>query len=200
LSNLPFPTYYLGPTSTTDQAIGDKDVTITPRIVHTSQNNPLSLSDVFQELREASATSAKSGEQLEFSDDVLEELSALDRRPGSTSTRVRDIRTDTIMVRKSIFVHETPLRQLLRELSITLSTRHGNIVEFHGAYMTSFSTEVIILIEYCEGGSLKAIGEQIISFGARIGEKVACRLAEGVRQSPDVVIICSDLSARFCKV
>jgi mitogen-activated protein kinase kinase len=127
----------------------------------------------------------------EFSDDVLEELSQLDKRPGSNSQKVQDIRTGVIMVRESIFVHETPLRQLLRELSITLSTRHDNIVEFYGAYVSSSSTEVHILIEYCEGGSLKVIGERIISLEARIGEKVACRLAEGVRQSPQVTTMYS---------
>ena len=72
------------------------------------------------------------------------------------------------------------MKQLLREVGIISSTQHVNIVLFHGAYMSPSSSEVKILMEYCEGGSLETIGKRIKDRGAIVGEKIAGRLAEGV--------------------
>jgi serine/threonine protein kinase len=175
------------------------------QFAHTSQNPPLTLSSLLQEFCDARATSTKSNPsdqelQLGSLGYELEELSLLADRPGCISHKVRNTHTDVIMVRKSISVRTTPMRQLLRELSITRSAMHDNIVMFYGVYVSPTQDEVNILFEYCEGGSLKAIGERIISFGARIGEKVACRLAEGVRCSADIVAVRSHQSScRYCK-
>jgi mitogen-activated protein kinase kinase len=73
------------------------------------------------------------------------------------------------------------MKQLLREIVIVSSSKHRHIVNFYGAYMSPSSSEVKILMEYCEGGSLDAIGKRIARRGAVVGEKVVGRIAEGVR-------------------
>jgi len=48
--------------------------------------------------------------------------------------------------------------------------------------MSPSSSEVKVVMEVCEGKSLEAVGKRIKERGARVGEKVAGRLAEGVLQ------------------
>jgi mitogen-activated protein kinase kinase len=103
---------------------------------------------------------------------------------GGAVHQVRDKRTNLVMARKTITTREAPMKQLLRELSMISSTMHDNIVVFYGAYMSPSSSEVKILMDYCEGGSLEAVGKRIKDCGGRVGEKVAGRLAEGVRRFP----------------
>ncbi|KIK09894.1 hypothetical protein K443DRAFT_671206 [Laccaria amethystina LaAM-08-1] len=119
---------------------------------------------------------------LSWSDDVLEEQSRLGEGAGGAVHKVKDKRTGKVMARKTITTREAPMKQLLRELSIISSTEHINIVLFHGAFMSPSSSEVKILMEYCEGGSLEAVGKRIKERGAIVGEKIAGRLAEGVLQ------------------
>lgn len=86
-----------------------------------------------------------------------------------------------VMARKTITTLEAPMKQLLREIKITSSTEHVNIIHFYGAYISPSSSEVKVLIDYCEGGSLESVGKRMREIGGRVGEKVAGRLAEGVR-------------------
>ena len=46
--------------------------------------------------------------------------------------------------------------------------------------MTPSHTELNILMEFAEGGSLEAVGKRIRERGAIVGEKIAGRIAEGV--------------------
>jgi mitogen-activated protein kinase kinase len=124
---------------------------------------------------------ASASPNLPWGDDVLEELSRLGEGAGGAVHKVKDKRTGKIMARKTITTREAPMRQLLRELSIISSTEHINIILFHGAYMSPSSSEVKILMEFCEGGSLEAVGKRIKERNAIVGEKIAGRLAEGVR-------------------
>ena len=41
--------------------------------------------------------------------------------------------------------------------------------------------EIKVLMEYCEGGSLESVGKRMREIGGRVSERVAGRLAEGVR-------------------
>lgn len=134
----------------------------------------------------------------QWSDELLEELSRLgegaggavykvrgpynDIQPGfdSNNNKVRDRRTGMVMARKTITTLEAPMKQLLREIKITSSTEHVNIIHFYGAYISPSSSEVKVLIDYCEGGSLESVGKRMREIGGRVGEKVAGRLAEGV--------------------
>ncbi|KAF7354311.1 MAP kinase kinase MKK2/SSP33 [Mycena venus] len=94
-----------------------------------------------------------------WSDDVLEEISCLGDGGAAAVHKVKSKHTRKIMVRKTITTQEGQMEQLLRELSIISSVEHINITLFHGAYMSS-SHEVKIVLEFCEGGSLEAIGTQ----------------------------------------
>lgn len=117
---------------------------------------------------------------LTYTDDDLEELSRLGEGAGGAVHKVKDLRNGKIMARKTITTREAPMKQLLREISIISSTEHVNIILFHGAYMSPSSSEVKILMEFCEGGSLEAVGRRIKDRGAVVGEKIAGRIAEGV--------------------
>jgi len=48
--------------------------------------------------------------------------------------------------------------------------------------MSPSSSEVKILMDFCEGGSLESVGKKIKERNAIVGEKIAGRLAEGVLQ------------------
>lgn len=134
----------------------------------------------------------------QWSDDLLEELSRLGEGAGGAVHKVRDRRTGMVMAQKTITTLEAPMKQLLREIKIMSSTEHVNIIHFYGAYISPSSSEVKVLMDYCEGGSLESVGKRMREIGGRVGEKVAGRLAEGVRLSrlPLRSAACSRLSAR----
>lgn len=115
-----------------------------------------------------------------WSDGVLEELARLGEGQGGAVHKVKDIRSGRILARKTITTREAPLKQLERELSISSTCKHINIIQFYGAYMSPSSSEVKVMMELCAGGSLEAVAKRIKERGARIGEPVAGRIAEGV--------------------
>ncbi|KII92885.1 hypothetical protein PLICRDRAFT_51213 [Plicaturopsis crispa FD-325 SS-3] len=117
-----------------------------------------------------------------WTDDVLEEIDRLGEGAGGAVHKVRDRRTGLLMARKTITTHEAPMKQLLRELLIISSNTHENIILFHGSYISPSSSEVKILMEYSQGGSLEAVGKRIKERGGRVGESVAGRIAEGILQ------------------
>ena len=116
----------------------------------------------------------------EWSDEFLQELDRLGEGAGGAVHKVRDKRTDVVMARKTIATREAPIKQLNRELSFMSSTSHPNIIKFYAAYISPSSSEIKLLMEFGEGGSLEAVGKRIREKGWRVGEKVAGRLAEGV--------------------
>ncbi|PPQ77207.1 hypothetical protein CVT25_011053 [Psilocybe cyanescens] len=118
----------------------------------------------------------------EFSDAVFEEIGRLGEGAGGAVHKVRHKPTGVIMARKTITTLEAPRKQLERELSIAATAKHVNIIQWYGAYMSPSSSEVKILLEYGEGGSLEAVGKRIKERGAIVGEKIAGRLAEGIMQ------------------
>lgn len=119
-------------------------------------------------------------QQEEWTDDRLEEIDRLGEGAGGAVHKVRDKVTNMIMARKTITTRETPPRQLVRELSFMKDTKHRNICHFFGAFISPSSSEVKVLMEICEGGSLEAVGKRINDGQGRIAEKVAGRIAEGV--------------------
>jgi hypothetical protein len=99
---------------------------------------------------------------------------------GGEVYMVEDVRTGTKLARKIIQARTTPPKQLVRELKYLKDTTHPNIVRFYGAYISPSSSEVKVLMEFCEGGSLESIGEKIKKGNARIAEQVAAKIGEGV--------------------
>ena len=115
-----------------------------------------------------------------WSDDVLEVMSRLGEGAGGAVYKVKDVRTGDVYARKTIPTRTTPARQLLAELRHLSNTRHPNICEFYGAYMSSSSSEVNVVMELCEGGSLEAIMKKLQERRARVGEQLIGKIAEGV--------------------
>ncbi|KAF5370679.1 hypothetical protein D9758_001895 [Tetrapyrgos nigripes] len=160
------------------------EVTIRPAPVPTPPDN--SLPDMIDRFNEGLRLDEERKEEVPFtdtwSDEVLEQISCLGEGAGGAVHKVKDKKTGRIIARKTITTRAAPIRQLERELSIMYSTKHPNIIRFHGAYMSPSSSEVKILMELCEGGSLEAVGKRIKEKEAVVGERIAGRIAEGVLQ------------------
>ncbi|KAH9479134.1 MAP kinase kinase skh1/pek1 [Psilocybe cubensis] len=122
------------------------------------------------------------GKPKEFNDEVFEVISRLGEGAGGAVHHVRDTRDGSIYARKTITTREVSTRQVVRELKIIATTSHVNIVQCFGAYMSPSSSEVKIIMEYCDGQSLEAIGKKLKERSAIIGEKIAGRIAEGILQ------------------
>ncbi|KAF8650448.1 hypothetical protein AX16_005250 [Volvariella volvacea WC 439] len=197
----PFPTYYGGPDPSEIETVPlDHDATIQPLTVRPANHQrPDSVNEIGEALTRIELRSSPplpnphppsteddavrimdpSGRQ--WSDDDLEELGRLGEGAGGAVHKVKDKRSGHIMARKTITTGEAPVKQVVRELSIISTTKHINIIQFYGAYMSQ-SKELKIIMEYCEGGSLEAIGKRIKERGRIVAEKIAGRLAEGVLQ------------------
>jgi hypothetical protein len=119
-------------------------------------------------------------ERKEFSDENIEELDRLGEGAGGAVDKVRDKRDGEVYARKTIMTREVAMKQVVRELNILYNMMHPNIVPCFGGYVSPSSSEVKIIMEYCDGGSLEAIGKKIKEVGAVVGEKISGRLAEGV--------------------
>ncbi|EIM81190.1 Pkinase-domain-containing protein [Stereum hirsutum FP-91666 SS1] len=168
--------------------------TIRPNQTHRQTDalspNRLSRAYSVQDLRRAGVfSSSNPGQEAleryphsDWSDDVLEVIDRLGEGVGGAVHSVRHTRTGTTMARKTITTREAPIKQLVRELTMITTISHPNIVHFYGAYMSPSSSEVKVLMELCEGGSLQTVVERIKRRKGRVGEKVAGRLAEGVLQ------------------
>lgn len=114
-------------------------------------------------------------------EEFLVDIQKLGEGAGGEVYKVEDKRTGIKLARKIIQARTTPPKQLVRELRNLKDTTHHNIVRFYGAYISPSSSEVKILMEFCEGGSLEAVGEKIKQQKRRISEHVAAKIAEGVR-------------------
>lgn len=188
--------YYGGPqTPSVSPPINDcgvDDATIRPS---TNTSRPLSMDDVRRTINDIEVQTRSTpppptypGEeqiddqqrQIDWSDDIFDEVTRLGEGAGGAVHEVRDKRTGKFMARKTITTREAPMKQVVRELEIITSIKHPNIIHFYGAYMSPSSSEVKVVMEICQGKSLEAVSKRIKERGARVGEKVAGRLAEGV--------------------
>lgn len=113
-------------------------------------------------------------------EDYLEDIGRLGEGAGGEVFKVRDKRTNKILARKIIQARSTPPKQLVRELNALSTTKNENIIRFYGAYISPSSSEVKVIMELCEGGSLETISERIKRLGNRASEKVVGKIAEGV--------------------
>ncbi|KZT43637.1 kinase-like protein [Sistotremastrum suecicum HHB10207 ss-3] len=172
-------------TTASSSSIHNPDVTVRPPMRSTEPISleklqdtigGLTLKDSAEDPRPSSTSDDK------WDDDRFSEVRRLGEGAGGAVHQVKDIRTGLIMARKTIPTRSTPAQQLLRELKFLSECNHPNICKFYGAYISHSSSEVKILMELCEGGSLEAVGKRIRARGGRIGEPVVGRLAEGILQ------------------
>ncbi|KAF7325213.1 STE/STE7 protein kinase [Mycena kentingensis (nom. inval.)] len=113
-------------------------------------------------------------------DDDLDDLSLIGRGETGTVQKVKHKRTGTIFARKTIETRVEPMKNLLRLLSAISSAPHENIITLHGARIPPSRSEVHILMEYCEGGSLASVSQRLKEFHAHLGEGIGGRLAHGI--------------------
>lgn len=170
-------------TSASSSALHNADVTVRPPMKSTEPITLEKLQDTIGGLtlkESAEDPRPSSTADDKWDDDRFTEVRRLGEGAGGAVHQVKDIRTDLIMARKTIPTRSTPAQQLLRELKFLSECNHPNICKFYGAYISHSSSEVKILMELCEGGSLEAVGKRIRARGGRLGEPVVGRLAEGV--------------------
>jgi mitogen-activated protein kinase kinase len=129
-------------------------------------------------------------------DEFLVDVHRLGEGAGGEVWKVEDTRTGIKLARKIIQARTTPPKQLVRELKYLKDTGHVNIVRFYGAYISPSSSEVKVLMEFCEGGSLEAIGEKIKQGKGRVSEPVAAKIGEGVSVLP----FTDDLPSSFISI
>lgn len=162
---------------------GDEgDVTVRPALLqgHAYKN---SMDMIKETLSPPQSSASQNDDDWAEAEEYLEDVKRLGEGAGGEVYMVRDRRTDVRLARKIIQARTTPPKQLVRELRYLKDTGHPNIIKFFGAYISPSSSEVKVIMEYCEGGSLEAIGEKIKQGKGRVGEAVAGKIAEGVRDN-----------------
>jgi len=131
-------------------------------------------------------TSPPSADEIDWTEaeNYLEDVGRLGEGAGGEVFQVRDKRTNKILARKIIKARSTPPKQLVRELNALSTTKNENIIRVYGAYASPSNSEVKVIMELCEGGSLEAISERIKRLGKRPSEKLVGKIGEGVCLSP----------------
>jgi len=160
-----------------EPSLDDLNKVLTPRSAN-SQSTVVPMSPP-----NADATTSDEGDWTE-AEKYLEDVERLGEGAGGEVFKVRDKRTNKILARKIIQARSTPPKQLVRELNALSTTKNENIIRFYGAYISPSSSEVKVIMELCEGGSLEAISERIKKLGNRASEKVVGKISEGVCPFP----------------
>ncbi|WAQ89096.1 hypothetical protein PtA15_10A520 [Puccinia triticina] len=124
-------------------------------------------------------------EEIEFEPSDLEVLNSLGEGAGGEVRKVLHRPSGLYMAKKTIPTSPNPSlhRQILRELAFNREVADGespSIVKYYGAFLEENNTQIAILMEYCEGGSLEAIYKRIKHRKGRIGEKILGKVAESV--------------------
>ncbi|MBW0480167.1 hypothetical protein O181_019882 [Austropuccinia psidii MF-1] len=155
-----------------------------------SNSNIIQTSSTFHNSINPSSTSsdpAKLDEtlQIEFEPSDLEILNTLGEGAGGEVKRVLHRPSGLSMAKKIIPTSPNPQvhRQILRELAFNRQVADGDppsIVKYYGAFLEENDTQIALLMEYCEGGSLDAIYKRIKLRQGRIGEKILGKVAESV--------------------
>lgn len=156
------------------------------------------------------STSSSSGPFVlwQGDDSALQVLSRLGEGAGGAVFKVQDKRSGVIMAQKTVpATSATNPKALLHEYKSLSESRHENITAFYGAFVGSGSTtrfangerssppppttvvggtEICLLMEFCEGGSLDGVARQIRKMGlGRVSEKVMGKIAPGILQGLD---------------
>ncbi|PLW11921.1 hypothetical protein PCASD_25496 [Puccinia coronata f. sp. avenae] len=124
-------------------------------------------------------------DEIEFEPSDLEVLNSLGEGAGGEVKKVLHRPSGLCMAKKTIPTSPNPSlhRQILRELAFNREVADGespSIVKYYGAFLEENNTQIAILMEYCEGGSLEAIYKRIKHRKGRIGEKILGKVAESV--------------------
>lgn len=72
-------------------------------------------------------------------------------------------------------------KQILRELEILNTCASPYIVDHYGSFLAERDSQIGILMEYCEAGSLDGLLQKMKKTGMRCSEHVLGRIAASVR-------------------
>jgi mitogen-activated protein kinase kinase len=100
---------------------------------------------------------------------------------------VRSRKDGSIMARKVIARTPDPAihKQILRELAFLSSTKSPYIVDHYGAFLADHDSQICILMEFCEAGSLDTIISKLKARSLRCSEHVLGRIASSVLRGLD---------------
>ena len=127
--------------------------------------------------------------QARWNDDLFEVLERLGESSSRVAYKVRERRSGLVFVRKTFYPRQTSGHHIVLTL-LSLINHQDNrdesshLVRCYGAYLPNGADEGVRgIFEFCEGGSLQAIGSNISRRGGIVGEKIAGRIATGVSVS-----------------
>ncbi|KAL7424917.1 Protein kinase C signaling pathway involved MAPKK protein [Cryptotrichosporon argae] len=106
---------------------------------------------------------------------------------GGSVDQVQDPATGRLMARKVITRTANPNlhRQTLRELDFLSSCASPHIVEHYSAFLDASETQICILMEYCEAGSLDSLATDMKRRDMHCSEHVLGRIAGSVLRGLD---------------
>lgn len=121
-------------------------------------------------------------EELDIRPETLEDLGRLGEGASGEVRKVRHRPTGTVMAQKTISTSPNPKvhKQHLRELLFMRECQHPNIVLYYGGFLHDHDSQIGILMEYCEGGSLEYLSKKVNQNGFRVGEKILGKIAESI--------------------
>ncbi|KAG8908416.1 Protein kinase C signaling pathway involved MAPKK protein [Tulasnella sp. 403] len=138
---------------------------------------------------EAISIKENDDETIQWDNSMFENVRRLGEGAGGAVYQVLQKSTGKMMAMKTIPANpETPPRQLRRELEFLSTCIHTNITEFYGAYLSGSNpstADVVLLMEFCEGGSLETVAKKVRQQKRRIGEPIVAKLAEGILRGLD---------------
>ncbi|ORY34896.1 kinase-like domain-containing protein [Naematelia encephala] len=122
-----------------------------------------------------------------FNPDELIHIRRLGEGTGGAVELVQDPHTQKIMAKKVIARTANPSmhKQLLRELKILNDCQSPFIVEHYGSFLAEHDSQIGILMEYCEGGSLDSLVGRMKRKNMRCTEPVLGRIAASVLKGLD---------------
>ncbi|BEJ14122.1 hypothetical protein CspHIS471_0312960 [Cutaneotrichosporon sp. HIS471] len=114
-------------------------------------------------------------------------IRSLGEGAGGAVELVRSRRDGSIMARKTIARTPDPgiHRQIVRELAILSTTSSDYIVKQYGAFLADHNTQICILMEYCEAGSLETIIGRLKAHKLRCAENVLGYISRSVLRGLD---------------
>ena len=143
--------------------------------------------------------------QARWNDDLFEVSERLGESSSRVAYKVRERRSGLVFVRKTFYPRQTSGHHIVLSL-LSLIDHQDNrdasshLVRCYGAYLPNGANEGVRgIFEFCEGGSLQAIGSNIARRGGIVGEKIAGRIATGVSASHAIKTNLNSV-IRCCKV
>ncbi|GAA5996771.1 uncharacterized protein JCM10292_003193 [Rhodotorula paludigena] len=129
-----------------------------------------------------SGTEDEDEDALDIRPDTIEDRGRLGEGASGEVRKVLHKPTGLIMAKKTITTSPNPKlhKQHLRELLFMRDCTHPNIVQYYGAYLEANNTQIGIVMEFCEAGSLERLYKKVQDKGYRTGEKVLGKIAESI--------------------